>query len=69
LSAYFGGAVGERLYDIFPQSASEQFGYTVFGGFDFMLSRNISLRTGGSYSEEAPGFTKRGVEARLAVKF
>jgi YaiO family outer membrane protein len=69
LSAYFGGAVGERLYDIFPQRSSEQFGYTVFGGLDFMLSRNISLRIGGSYSEEGTDFIKRGVESRLAAKF
>jgi len=66
---YTGTAIGNRLYDIDLLNSNKQYGYILFGGFDFNIMKNVNLKLGGSYSRENPAFIKRSAECALIVRF
>lgn len=69
LRCWGGFALGERLYDIFPQKSSKEFGYIIFSGLTFIIYKDISAKIGVSYSQEEPKFIKRSLNCALSVKF
>lgn len=69
LNFWIGSAVGERLYDILPLKASEQYGYIFFTGFDCNIYKNLFVRLGYSYSKEEPSFIKRSLDFGASIKF
>lgn len=69
LNFSLGTAVGERLYDINLLSASKEYGYIIFAGFDLQVYKEWRLRLGYSYSREVPDFIKRSMDAGFSVKF
>lgn len=64
-----GVALGERLYDIFPQKSSREFGYIIFTGLTLTVYKDINAKLGVSYSQEEPKFIKRSLNCALSVKF
>lgn len=69
LHVWIGTAIGERLYDIFPRKASEQYGYIEFATFEYKITKDIDFNLGYSYSMEKPKFIKRSVNTGLFIKF
>lgn len=69
VTGYAGGAIGERLFDIYPIAAPKQGGFIIFTGLDFRILENVKAKTGFSYSEERPNFIKRSVEGGLSIRF
>ena len=69
VSLWLGQAIGQRLYDIELLPASKQYGYIIFCGVDFKLTRALDLQLGYSYSMEKPDFIKRSLEFGLSSKF
>lgn len=63
-----GVALGQRLFDIETIKADEQYGYILFAGLDFIITKNIVFRLGGSYSKERPSFIKRSIDFGLTIK-
>ena len=66
---WFGGAVGERLYDIDLLKSSKQYGYIMFAGIDFKVYKDLRLRLGYSYGMEKPAFIARSIDYGLSIKF
>lgn len=69
LDFWFGGAVGQRLYDIDLLKASKQYGYFIFIGLDFKVTKNVKFRLGYSYGMEKPAFISRSVDYGVTIKF
>ncbi len=69
LDAWGGIAIGERLYDILPLESSKQYSYIFFGGLTWHATEDVSVRLGGSYSQEKPSFIKRSLEAGVSIRF
>ncbi|HTY45769.1 MAG TPA: YaiO family outer membrane beta-barrel protein [Patescibacteria group bacterium] len=69
MNLWFGGAAGERLYDIDLLKASRQYGYIVYSGADFKVYKELRLRLGFSYGTERPAFVSRSIDYGLSVKF
>jgi len=66
---WFGGALGQRLYDIDLLKSSKQYGYIIFSGIDFKVYKDIRLRLGYSYGMEKPAFISRSIDYGIAIKF
>jgi len=60
---------GEKLYDIYGFDAHEETGYILSIGLTYKVYKDIKLRFGYSYGEEAPKFIKRSVNFAAQVKF
>ncbi|MFH1690974.1 MAG: YaiO family outer membrane beta-barrel protein [Candidatus Omnitrophota bacterium] len=69
LRVWIGTAIGERLYDIYPRKASEQYGYIGFATFEYKINKDFGFNLGYSYSMEKPKFIKRSVNTGLFIKF
>lgn len=69
LRVWTGTAIGERLYDVFPRKASEQYSYIGFATFEYKITNNIGFNLGYSYSMEKPKFIKRSLNTGLFIKF
>lgn len=69
LSWWFGGAYGEWLYDIFGLPSNDEFGYLLYSGFTFNITKWVSARIGYSYGTEKPKFLKRNLMYGLSFKF
>ncbi len=66
---WLGTSFGERVYDIYGLSASEQKGYVIFYGVDVNITKYLNLRLGSSYGREKPDFRIRSLDLGLAVRF
>lgn len=62
-------SVGEKLYDIYGFDAYKETGYILSIGLTWRVYKEIKLRAGYSYGEEAPKFIKRSVNFAAQVKF
>ncbi len=69
MRVWIGTAIGERLYDVFPSKASEQYSYISFATFEYKITDTIGFNLGYSYSMEKPKFIKRSVNTGLIIKF
>lgn len=69
LRVWIGSAIGERLYDVFPRKASQQYSYISFATFEYRITKDIGFNLGYSYSMEKPKFIKRSVNAAFSLKF
>ncbi|MBN2453800.1 MAG: YaiO family outer membrane beta-barrel protein [Candidatus Omnitrophica bacterium] len=64
-----GVAFGQRLYDIYAFDASAEMGFILFAGISWKLYKEIYLKAGYSYGEEAPKFMKRSLYFAVSVKY
>ncbi len=69
MTFYSGGAVGQRLFDIYPVDAEKEGGFIVFGGMEFKILDHLKVRAGYSHSQEKPNFIKRSIDGGLSVTF
>jgi YaiO family outer membrane protein len=69
LDAWGGVAIGERLYDILSLGSTKQYSYIFFSGLTWRLTEDVSVRLGGSYSQEKPSFIKRSIDAGVSIRF
>ncbi|OGS43320.1 MAG: hypothetical protein A2539_10560 [Elusimicrobia bacterium RIFOXYD2_FULL_34_15] len=69
LNLFLGASFGNRLFDIDLLKSNQQYGSIFFGDADIILNEKISLRIGGSYSNERPSFLKSSIDFSAKVKF
>lgn len=66
---WLGTSFGERIYDIYGLSASDQKGYVIFYGLDVNVTKFLNVRLGSSFGREKPDFGIRSLDMGLAVRF